>query len=801
MLRNYLRTAWRNLRRQKTFTAINIAGMALSMAIFMILTQSAAHKLNADRFHRFADRIYGAVQVLPAEDRTERHTVSLPGPVLAAMLGEFPEIETGARVLPGGRRILRRGAQSFYERHILFVDPEFLTIFDFPLSSGSAAAFQADPRSILLSRAAAEKYFRDEDPVGQILNLENRVDLTVSGIFKAPPRTSSLRFEALIPIEALRALGLDLDDWRTDLGAVFLLARPHFDEAAFEAKLGAFAERHFPVPSDQARRMYLLPFVDFRLKSSHIESFLPASQPVFVVIPFGLGALLLLVVSFNFINLSTARHLHRMKEIGLRKVVGARRRQIIVQLLGESVLLAFLALPLAIVLFEILGPVIANSMRVAAAGAGIESAGLSFSNSIMTRLYLLKNALLAVLLTGLFSGFYPALYLTSFHPIRILQGSALPGRKKRRGSKAMIVFQFTAAVVFIAFAGIMKSQTRNYLKADFGFDRDRVAALAVPSDLRPKMTTLQTEIARDPRVLSVSASAGLPLIWTENRPARPLEGDPEETVSLDAYGVGFGFIETIGLDIIEGRDFSRDSGGREGFIINEAAAAKLGWANPLGQVLVVGDRSAPVVGVARDFLFDDIGFAIPPAVLMIDPDNLNYLLIKYSQASSFPELREDLNRLWSGFAPGVPFECTTLEERFARTFELLERISGFLSGLGLAVVFFSCLGLLGLATFAVERRTKEIGIRKILGASLERISWSLGREFLAPVAVANVVALALITVGWRMVIKTGLLFIAGIDFWTYALSLGVSSSAAALAVATQTVKAGLSNPVDSLRVE
>jgi putative ABC transport system permease protein len=252
--------------------------------------------------------------------------------------------------------------------------------------------------------------------------------------------------------------------------------------------------------------------------------------------------------------------------------------------------------------------------------------GTSVSDSILNYPYLLKYALLAALLTGIFSGLYPALFLTSFRPVQILKGSLRPGRKKRRGSRVMIVFQFTAAVFFIAFAGIMKNQTRSYMRADFGFDRERVATLAI-SLAGPKVETLQTEIARHPQVISVSASAGLPLIWSNNRPARPPGEDPENSVSLDAYGVGYGFVETLGIEILEGRSFSRAAGGGDGFIIHRAAASKLGWTDPVGRILIVGDRTGPVVGVAGDFLFDDLGFAIPPAVLMIDPDNINHVLI------------------------------------------------------------------------------------------------------------------------------------------------------------------------------
>jgi len=459
-----------------------------------------------------------------------------------------------------------------------------------------------------------------------------------------------------------------------------------------------------------------------------------------------------------------------------------------------------MALPLAVLLYEVIQPIYANYMGVMAAAVS-ESSVTSVGDSILNYPYLLKYALLAALLTGIFSGLSPALFLTSFRPAQILKGSVRPGRKRRRGSRFMVVCQFTAAVVFIAFAGTMRNQTRSYMRADFGFDREQVATLAIPSELRPKIETLQAEIARLPEVLSVSAAAGLPLIWSENRPARPSGEAPEKSISLDAYGVGYGFVETLGIGILEGRSFSRAAGGGDGFIINQAAASRLGWKDPVGRILVVGDRTGPVIGVAKNFLFDDLGFSMPPAVLMIDPGRLTHVLVKYSRAASFPALRDGLARVWNASSPGLPFECSTLEERFERTFELLRRLAGFLNGLGFLIVLLSCLGLLGLAAFTIERRTKEVGIRKILGASLERISWSLGREFFILVAVANIVGLALITLGWRMVMKTGLLFISGIGAGTYIAAIGVSFAAAILAVASQTVRAGRANPVDALKIE
>lgn len=796
MFKNYLLVALRNLKKQKLFSLINIIGMAVGMAGFAFFAHTAGVKLNADKFHKNADRIYSVIQVLPLENKDEEHTAYTPAPLLPALRSEFPEIEDGVRVFPAGRMTLKREDDSFYENGILFVDPNFLTFFTFEMVAGNPQTALSEPYSIVLSEAAALKYFGDENPIGKVLTLEKNINVTVTGVTKNIPRTSSIRFEFLVSMETCRSLSDMLGDWTANRHTAFLLLPEGFNKVRLEEKLPAFIEKYIADSPESTKQMYLFPFLDIRLKSNHITSFMASSYMVSVFIFFSIGVLLLLVVCINFINLSTARYMHRTKEIGMRKVIGARRSQLIMQFLGESILLSFLALPAAVIIYELIHPIFSSYLESAVLGIAT-----TVSNSIWNYPFLLKYLFIAAFLTGIFSGIYPAFFLSSFQPVQVLKGSLHSGKKKRRGSKIMIVFQFSLSIIFIAFASILKNQSDHLLKADFGFNRDRVTVLQISGEARSNLELIKTEISRHPDVVSVSASANLPGVWSSMRPAVPPGVSEDEAITVEAYGIDYNFIEALDMRILQGRSFSRDYADSNNFIINETAVKRFQWEDPVGQQLKVGDQTGTVIGVVKDFLFADLGFSLPPAVLQLEPENLNFMLVKYSSLGSFKSIRELLKEQWHIVTPDLPFNCYTLEEYFHDMFRPLNVLARFLNIIGITAVLFSCLGLLGLSSFMVERRTKEIGIRKILGASLTRVIWVLTKEFIILVAVANIVALSLVYFGWNKILQTGLLFMTGIGASTYVFAALISLLIAAIAVTSQTLKAARANPADSLRYE
>jgi putative ABC transport system permease protein len=795
--RNYLLVALRNLKKQKFYSAVNIIGLAFGLAGFAVFALVAGVKTHADHFHKKADRIYGVIQVVLSENKKEEmHTAFCPAPLVPAMEKEFPEITAAARVYPAGRVTLKCRNNSFSQGGVLFVDPEFLTIFSFPMKAGYPESALSEPNVIVLSETAATKYFGDEDPIGQVLTLGKENDLKVTGILEDIPRTSSLRFDVLISMKTSGGL-LDLDDWEKNTQAAFLLLKDGADKKQLEKKLSLFIDEYLPESKESLKRMYLFPFLDFRLKASHIKTFMATSHPAGVYIILFLGVLLLVIVSINFINLSTSRYMHRMKEIGIRKVIGARRIHLIKQFLGESLLLAFLALPLAVIIYELIHPILTSYLGSFA----LMDTSSHVANSIWNYPFLWKYLLAAVVATGTLSGIYPAFYLSSFRPVQALKGSVQRGRKKRRGSKVMIVFQFAVSVLFIAFAGIMKSQTEEIMNSDFGYSWEQVAYVPLPPEARPQLELLKEEINQHPEIVSVSASANLPLVWSSPKSVRPVEAIEDDAVSMEAYGVDYEFIETLQMEIIRGRSHQKAHGDSGNFVINETAAQKLPWDNPVGKLLVVGDRQGTVIGVVKDFLFEDIGFNIPPAVLYVEPENLNFLLVKYDSRARFEDLSSLLKEKWESLVTGIPFTCVTLEDYFHNTLGLIKKMGGFFNMIGLVAILFSCLGLLGLVSFMLERKTKEIGIRKVLGASIPRITWNVIKEYLILVLIANGIALILVYIGWHQVLKTGLLFITPLNFGVYASAFILTLLTAALAVMSRTWKAATSNPIDALRYE
>jgi putative ABC transport system permease protein len=771
--------------------------MAVGMAGFGIFAISAGVKLNAEKFHENADRIYGVIQVLPPGEQDLSHTLYTPAPLKDALLDEFPEIERAVRVLSAAKIPVRRDDRAFYEKDIMFVDSEFLTFFTFDMISGNPETALLDPNSIVISESAALKYFGKENPVGKALTFKKNTELTVTAVFKNITGTSSIRFHFLVPMEIWRSLSNPTNDWFSNRHSTFVMLPDGYDNERLENKFPAFIQKYFGEPEKSPERLYLFPLLDFRLSSGHIESLFHQSNKTGVIIILFIGILLLLIVCINFINLTTARFMYRAKEVGLRKVIGARRIQLIIQFMGESLLIAFIALPLAVVLFEFLYPLFLIYMNEFSPSSGMPH--VSFS--MWGYPFLFKYFLATTVFVGFVSGIYPAFYLSSFRPLLTLKERYQSGGKRRYGSKAMIIFQFIFSIIFIASAGIIKEQFDNFKTSDFGFNRSGIASVALPEDARSSRRLLQNSFSQNPEIASISASANLPIVWiTSGRVSEP-DKSPDESMTMGTYGVDYDFVEMLDIEIIGGRSFSRGFTDNNSLIITETAASKLKWDEPLGKRLTVDDKTGTVVGIAKDFVFGDIGFEMEPAILFLEQENLNYMLLEFSSTTNFKSLREKLEKQWSDIVPDLPFECVTLEEHFQNTLGLMNKLAGFFNLIGVIAIFFSSLGLFGLTSYMIERRTKEIGIRKVLGASLNKVFWTITREFLLLVAVANLVGLSIIYLAWDRLLQTGLLFITGIGPEIYLSVVSITLFIAIVAVASQTFKAANTNPVNALRQE
>ncbi|MBN2430932.1 MAG: ABC transporter permease [Acidobacteria bacterium] len=790
LLRSNARIAFRHIVRQKVFSIINIAGLTAGMTGFLLLAVNAGTKLHADGFHRDIDRMYSVVQVVADGDKGLRHTALVPPAMGPALREEFPDLEAVVRVIPNEQCVLRRDdGMNFFQRGLLFVDPEFFDLFSFRLAAGNPATALTEPNRLLLTEAMARKYFGDEDPLGRVLRMDDRISLTVAGVVKDLPRTSSLNFLGLISLRTLRALDKAPDtDWRGAGAGVFVRLSESGDPSLMKERLTGLLQRH--LGQDAPREAYLLPFADFRLDARHVESFLHQGNRLITVILLVVSCLLLLVVCVNFVNLSVARYMGRIQEIGLRKVLGARRGQVVRQFLVESVLLALLAVPLTIITYEIVEPWFAFG----------QSIPTTVSNSLGNYPFMLGYLVVVALLTGLAAGLYPALVATRARPVDILRGSNGLSHRNRL-ARTLIVAQFSLSILFILTALVVDRQMEIFLKSDFGFDRAGV--LVVETDGVPPERTeiLQRELGQLPEVAAISASAESPVIWDAYGPIRPEGVAADQTQRAEIYPVDYGFPEVMGIALEDGRSFERDRADGDAVIINRALAERLGLSNLLGRTLMLGERTVRVIGVSRNFVLGDVGFEMPPAVLVLDGSRKGCLLLRPAPGITPADLKARLTADWNRLLPDHPLSAYTVVERFQDLMWPVVYAVDLLRFLGLVAVFFSLLGLFGLAAYMVERRTKEIGIRKVLGASVAQVTWRLVRQYLIMVGIACGLTMSLVALAWDRVMATGLLYFEPIG-WELFVVTGMSVMLlAVMAAGSRAWRAARANPLDSLRYE
>jgi len=793
MLKNMAITAWRNLKRKKIYTLINLFGLAVGLAYFAMIAVMEDLHFNADSFHEKADRIYGVIQVNDTGNEAKSHSAFNPGPLLAALQGEFPEIESGTRVLPPGRLVVRHGENIFYQNRVRFVDAGFLSIFSFPLVSGNRNTALAQPYSVVLSQSAAEKYFGKDDPLGKVLSINRKVDVTVTAVAKNLYENSSIRFELLVSMDAARALFPGQDDWGGSDYATFLLLTKGTKVDGLDAKLSAFVKKYFGDTPQAPKKLYFFPLLDFRLKSMKpvlIKSLLNQQEISVIYMQYASAVLVLLIACLNFMILATSRNMKRAREIAMRKTVGAGRWELIKQFLVESVIVALLALPLAILIYGFAFPLMTNYM------------GQSKDLPLWNHPFLFKYLLGLTVLVGLLAGSYPAFFLSGFKPGQVLKGELTSGKRGVRLRKALVVAQFSLAIFLIIWTMMFKKQFQHFLDVDFGYDRGRVIAVSVNNVPANSLEVLKKELQSLPATVSVGASIGLPGNWGMEQKAAPEGTDESRGWLVNTYGVDDGFSGTVGLGLVRGRSFSREFNDQNSLLINETLVRQLGWAQPLGKQITFADKKGTVVGVVRDFQFRNPSFDVGPALFFHETKNLNWLLLKFRQGQPFAEVLEQVKKTWNGILRDFPYESTTLEDHFEDIFKWMDKVYDIMTVLNTIIIFVASLGLLGLVSYAVEKRTREIGLRKVLGASVPGIVRLISREFIVMVLLANVVGMGLST--WviqrlfQMMIRYNR---ASLDVGMFVLTTVLTLTAAIAAMTSQILRAARANPVETLHYE
>jgi len=783
---NYAKTAIRKARRQKVHSAINVAGLAAGMACCLFLGLWIQDELRFDRFHKNADRIY-RVQEFSVQDRQEYPLASTPAPLAPALKEDFPGIEKAVRLGETGFDVIAGNAR-FLER-VFFADTEIFDVFDLPLLRGNPRTALRDTDAILVSESMGRKFFGRDDPVGRILELKEWGDFRIAGVFKDLPSQSHFHIGLLASFE--RYARRNFDQWGISNYYTYILAGPGFDPGAFAAGQDRFVRktRGNATPPEIKFRYVLQPLTRIHL-FSHAGNEIEANGDFGRLMIFAAVALfILLIACFNYVNFATAASDVRAKEIGLRKVVGAARKQIAGQFLGETLLVCFLAMGAAVILVSLLLPFFnalsQKSLRFADLWNGPLPAGL----------------FLFMILTGLLAGSYPAAVFSAVRPMAALRRSGGPNLKPSAFRRVLVVIQFAVSIGFVIATLVMASQMGYVRDKNLGFDKELVINVPLRDEALLKgVEILKNDLRRAPEVIAASASSFRPgnPIFRQNYWKEGL--GPNDFPAIAWMAVDPAFVETMGLQLAEGRSFDPDIPSDLGraYLLNETAIKELGLASPIGKPFKIIEKGT-VIGVVKDFHFDSLREKIEPLALLVYPPEFQFLSIRVRPGQIAGALSA-LKKSWTAIAPATPFTFTFLDEDINRLYEAERRLNRVFLAAATAAVLIACLGLFGLASLGVRRRIKEIGVRKVLGASTLQLTSLLFAEYLALVAAANALAWPAAWLAMKSWLRS-FAYRAPLNPILFLAAALLAALIAGLTVSIQTIRAASANPVESLKHE
>jgi putative ABC transport system permease protein len=794
LFRNYLKTAFRSLWKHKAFSFINILGLAVGMTACFLIFLYVRFETSFDNFHSKADRIYR----VETEVRTPTeiiHTGLTTTPVAINMKRDFPEVEEAVRLGRDGL-LVRNGDTKFQETNTVLADSGLFKVFDFPLIEGDRNTALKEPMSIILSQTAAKKYFGTGKAYGQHLLLTGAaINSTVTGIMKDIPRNSQIQADMLVSMSSFQAIyGHPTTDseWTNHNYYTYVLLAPHADAKLLEAKLPAFQELHH---GEEAKKLQMQdylsldPLRDVYLRS-RLDGFVTGS--ISNVYIFSIIAIFILTIAcINFINLTTARSVERAKEVGIRKVVGAVRSQLVRQFIGESIIISTLAFIIAVLMSSLLLPLF-NQV-----------AGNEISESIFSKPSDIPGLFFLSLFTGFLAGTYPSLVLSSFKPVIVLKGRFSGGTKGMLLRKGLVVFQFAISIILIVGTLVVYAQLSYMRKQDLGFAKDQTMVIFTNFD--KNKDAFKQSLSAIPGVLSSTYSSGVPG-GDHNSAYSQLEnkkGEMQKT-NLDGYFVDFDFIKQYGFKLVAGRPLSKEFGtdSTQAMIINEAAVKMLGYGTAreaIGRNFDQWGRHGKIIGVLKDFHYESLQQNIKPFTMRFESWGFGTISIKLSSAK-LQETIKAISNKWTQIIPNRPFEYNFLDQQFDQKYRAEDKFGNLFFNFAVLAIFISCLGLLGLASYSTIQRTREIGVRKVLGASVSNIVNLLSVEFIKLVLIAFVIAAPVGLFGMNKWLQDFAYHI-HISWWVFVVAGILSIAIAFLTISFQAIKAAISNPVDSLRTE
>ncbi|MGF6929445.1 putative ABC transport system permease protein [Chitinophaga sp. W2I13] len=782
MFKNYCRHGWRNLLKNKLSTLINIGGLSLGLATGIIILLWIHGEVSYDSFHQHNTDIHLLMNNQYHEGRWFTGDVT-PAPLAEKIKREFPEIKYTTRQVYGGQQLLSTGKKSIYQQSV-YADPDYFNIFTFPAISGNPVAALQDPGAIILSESAAHRLFGDKDPIGSIVKHNNQHHLRVAAVIRDAPENSSIQFDVVLPFRLYELENADwINRWDNYRVGSFALLQPGSSVDGFNKKL---KKAKLTGTTDSTSYLFAYPFTALHLHGG-FRNGEPSGGRIEIMMLLGtIGLFILLIACINFMNLSTARAERRAREVGVRKALGASRITIIFQFLIEALIITFGALLLGILLVKLALPGL-NSVS----GKNIH---LDFMNwQVWTGISLL------LLFTGLVAGSYPAFFLSSFRPVKVLKGVISTNRGGGLFRKSLVTFQFIISIFLIISTIVIYRQLQYGENRPVGYNKDNLLEIPARGEMANKYNLLQEDLLRIPEIENVSAGTDDLLRFGGATDGIAWPGKTaDQNFPINITWVKYDWVKTAGLQLAAGRDFSTEYGSDStGCLVNEAAVKKMGLKEPVVGTLL-GTNS--IIGVVKDFVINNPYQAAPPLVIYLGNGPVSHIFVRLRKTDHPETALAKIEAALKKSNPEFPFEFSFIKEAYQKMFNGV-RSSGFMFNWtsGLAILI-SCLGLFGLSTYLAERRSKEIGIRKIMGASVGRIWYMLAKEFLKPVFIAFVITVPLAVLAMQAALRN-IDYRISLQWWMFAAAGILTALIALLTISYQGTKAAMANPVKALQSE
>ncbi|HMV25385.1 MAG TPA: ABC transporter permease [bacterium] len=784
MLKSYLTMALRTLSKSKAYSFINIAGLAIGLTCTTLILLWVQDELSYNRFHEKLPRLYRVMESQHYANGEIFTTSATPAPLLYHLKERFPEFEGISRMNFWNNILIEYGEKRMYENDGLGVDPDFLTMFSFPLIKGDPLTALNQPDAVVLSETLAKKYFGNEDPIGKTIKMGGRDLFKITAIAADPPLQSSIKFNLLWSLSYLKETQPDKSNWDNNWLRLFAVLQPNQKGTDVSEKIkNVIIDRN---PNMAVRiELFLQPLSDMYLYSD-FNKIPPRINYVYILS--GIAFLILLIACINFTNLATARSIKRAKEVGLRKVVGADRFQLIRQFLIESVTITLVAMMLSLILIELLIPLFND----------LSGKQLSLRwDDIQT--FSLMCAM--VLFTGLVSGLYPAMVLSRYQPALVLKGSFSKSIQGMRLRKILVSLQFTLSIALVICTIIAYQQLQYMTNKNLGYDKEHLVYIRLLDDTAKQYPVLKEKLQQKPGIVSVSAADQTMTGFGSNTWGLKWRGQQEGQRILTTFlRVDYDFFETHGIQVSEGRFFSKNFAADSGaFIVNEAAIRQMKLENPLQETITLWNTQGPIVGVVKDFHFQSVHQEITPLIFILKPERVNVMTVRIGPSETTKTLAS-IEETWQQVMPQYPFVYQFVDEELEKLYKAEQRLTGIYTSFTVLAIIISCLGLFGLASFTTEQRTKEIGIRKVLGASIPKIIIMLSTEFLKLVLLSNIIAWP---VAYFLMSRwlQDFAFRVDIGIMTFILAGTTALCIALITVSYQAIKASSANPVDALKYE